>query len=142
VPSKPETILLQGSELLKPLFLSRGFVFAQLEGGNSSGGGFASGEFRRADRSFEFHVRSNLGMVVYHLGTESISHHDYMLSVLGKPGLSSYPGFSTDPLDAFRNLHDDLRNHCDEFLDGTNEAFLRRVADARSFAAKMPRLPE
>ena len=64
-----------------------------------------------------------------------------MCSILGKPNLSYYPGFSNDPLDAFRHLRDDLQNYCDEFLEGTNDTFLRRVEDARVRWASRPKLP-
>jgi hypothetical protein len=80
-------------------------------------------------------------MVTYHLGSESISHEEYMYSVLGKPDLSNFPGFSIDPLDAFRHLRDDLRNYCNEFLEGTNDIFLRRIEDARARWASKPKLP-
>jgi hypothetical protein len=142
VQSNPESILLKGSELLKPLFSQHSFVFAMLGSGSSSGGRFAFAEFRRGNRSLEFHFRSSLGMVTYHLGAESISHQEYMCSVLGKPGLSRYPGFSTNPLDAFRDLHADLQSHCDEFLEGTDETFLQRVANARLCSTGRPKLPE
>jgi hypothetical protein len=137
----PEEILLQGSELLKPLFSEHGFVFVQSGKGDSSGGPFASGEFRRGDRRFEFHFRFSLGMVIYHLGSESISHEKYMCSVLGKPNPSRYPGFSSDPLDAFRHLRDDMRNYCSEFFEGTNDTFLRRIKDARVRWTSRPKLP-
>ena len=81
MPINPETALLQGAELLKPVFLEHGFVFALLDGGKSSGGRFASAEFRRGDRRFEFHFRHSLGIIVYHLGSEGISHEEFMLSV-------------------------------------------------------------
>jgi hypothetical protein len=84
------------------VFSEHGFVFVRLGAGDSSGGRFASAEFRRADRAFEFHFRFSLGMVTYRLGSESVSHEEYMCSVLGKPNLSRYPGFAIDPLDAFR----------------------------------------
>ena len=140
--TKPETILLQGSESLKPLFSEHGFAFAPLGGGSSSGGQFAYAEFRRVDRRFEFHFRYSLGMVTYHLGSKSISHQEYMSSVLGTPGLSHYPGFSNDPLEAFRDLRDDLQSYCAEFLEGTNETFLHRIEHARSRWANRPKLPE
>lgn len=139
---EPKTVLLQGAEMLKPLFSKHGFYFTPLSGGSSSGGQFAHGEFRRADRAFDFHFRYSLGMITYHLGPESISHQEYMCSMLGKPGLSHYPGFSNRPLDAFRDLRDDLQSYCDEFLAGTNEAFLRRIENARSCWANRPKLPE
>ena|SRR6201996_3910461 len=142
LPVKPEEILLQGSELLRPVFSEHGFAFVQLSKGDSSGGPFASGEFRRGDRRCEFHFRFSLGMVTYYLGNESISHEQYMCSVLGKPHLSHYPGFSSDLLDAFRHLRDDLQNHCNEFLGGTNDIFLRRIEDARARLASRPNLPD
>lgn len=140
--SNPEEILLQGSELLLPVFSAHGFVFEQLATGESSGGRFASAEFRRIDRRFELHLRYSLGMVTYHLGTESISHQGYMCSVLGKPNLSRYPGFSDEPLQAFRDLRDDLQVYCMDFLEGTNETFLRRIEDARQRWAAIPKLPD
>jgi len=139
---EPETMLLEGSELPKPLFSEHGFAFAPLGSGKGSGGQFACAEFRRGDRTFEFHFRYSLGMVAYRLGFESMSHEEYMYSVLGKPGMSHYPGFSSDPLDAFRDLREDLQNYCEEFLTGTDEAFLRRIKDARSHWASRPKLPE
>jgi len=135
-------MLHQGSELLMPLFAAHGFTFVQSGGGESSGGPFAFGEFRRGNRWFEFHFRFSLGMVSYHLDSESISHEEYMCSVLGKPNLSHYPGFSNDPLDAFRDLREDIQNYCIEFLAGTNEAFQRRIEDARICWASRPKLPD
>jgi hypothetical protein len=141
VNTDPEEILLRGSELLKPLFSKHGFLFAQLGKGAGSGGAFAAAEFRRANRRFEFHFRFSLGMVTYHLDSESISHEQYMCSVLGESNLSCYPGFSIDPLDAFRHLRDDLRDRCAEFLEGTDEVFLRRIEDARASWMRRPKLP-
>jgi hypothetical protein len=138
----PEEILLQGSELLKPVFSEHGFSFARLDAGMSSGGRFGSAEFRRGNRRFEFHFRFSLGMVTYHLGPESISHEEYMFSVLGKPNLSHYPSYSTDPLDAFRDLRDDLQSYCSDFLQGTDDVLLRRIEDARVRRASRPKLPE
>jgi hypothetical protein len=137
----PETAVLQGAEILKPLFAEHGFAFSKLESGNSSGGRFASAEFKRLDRRLEFHFRFSLGIVRYYLGSESISHEEYMCSVLGKPYLSHYPGFSNNPLDAFRHLRDDLQSHCKEFLEGTDEAFQHRIESARLCWASRPKLP-
>ena len=142
MPSNPEETLLQGSELLKPLFTKHGFAFVPLDKGNSSGGPFASAGFIKGDRRFEFHFRFSLGMVTYHLGSESITHQEYMCSVLGEPNRSRYPGFSDDPLDAFRNLRDDVENHCIEFLEETSDAFLRRIEDARMRWARIPKLTD
>ena len=104
------------------MFSEYGFNFARLGAGNSSGGRFASAEFRRSDRSFQF--------------------QEYMCSVLGKPYLSHYPGFSSDPLEAFRDLRDDLQSYCSDFLHGSNDTFLRRIEDARVRWVIRPKLPE
>ena len=141
MPIDPEQILLQGAELLKPLFSQHGFAFAQLAAGTGSGGAFATAGFRRADRSFELHFRFSLGIVTYRIGSESISHEELMCSVLGGPNRSRYPGFSNDPMDAFRDLRDDLREYCSEFLVGPDEAFLHRIQEARVSRANRPRLP-
>lgn len=66
----------------------------------------------------EFHFRYSLGMVSYHLGSESISHQEYMCSVLGKPGLSHYPGFSSEPLDVSSEsivARNNAHNSCGSF---------------------------
>jgi hypothetical protein len=141
MPTNPEEIFHQGSELLMRLFAEHEFVFELSSRGDSSGGRFASAQFRRGNRRFEFHFRFSLGLVSYHLGTESVSHEEYMCSVLGKPNLSHYPGFSNDPLDAFRDLREDIQNYCIEFLEGTNEVFQRRIEDAHACWASRPKLP-
>ena len=61
---------------------------------------------------------------------------------VGKSNLSRYPGFSAEPLDAFRNLRDDLQDYCGEFLEGTAETFIRRIEDARLRWAAIPKLPD
>ena len=142
MPKNPQEALLEGSELLGPMFAKHEFRFAQLGKGHGSGGRFAFAEFRKGDRRIEFHVRYNLGMVTYHLGSESISHEEYMCSVLGKPNLSRYPGFSSDILEAFRDLREDLQNHGIEFLEGTDAEFLARIKDARARWANRPKLPQ
>jgi hypothetical protein len=142
VEHKPETILLEGAELLKPLFEQHHFIFEPLGTGNSSGGSFAFAAFRRADRKFEFHFRYSLGMVAYHLGPESISHEEYMCSVLGRSGLSRYPNFSHTPMEAFRALLEDLQRYGNDFLNGSDEAFQDRIRDGRLRWRNRPKLPE
>jgi hypothetical protein len=138
----PEEVVLQGAELLKPLFAKYGFVQGPLTKGESSGGRFASAEFRKGDRRFEFHFRSSLGMVTYRLGSQSISHQEYMCSILGKPNMSRYPGFAGEPLEAFRNLRDDILDYCGEFLEGTTTTFIRRIENARTCWSHIPKLPD
>jgi hypothetical protein len=138
----PTGTLVLGSSLLEPLFLKHGFVYRTLDAGNSSGGRFASGEFRKGTRRLEFHFRYSLGMVTYHLGSRSMSHQEYMKSVLGRPNASHYPGFSSDPLDAFRDLYLDLEEHCTEFLEGSDDRLLHRIDEAQAQPSDKPMLPQ
>ena len=136
-----EEMLRGGSSILEPLLLKHGFSFLALDAGSSSGGRFATGAFCRATRRLELHFRHSLGMVTYHLGNRSMSHEAYMRSVLGVPFASHYPGFSDDPLDAFRHRHFDLEKHGQEFLDGTDSCFLRRMDDALAISKRPSYLP-
>src|SRR5579863_8418422 len=116
-----QAVLERGSELLKPLLLRHGFAYRALDAGASSGGQFASAEFKRETRRLEYHYRYSLGIVSYHLDSRSMSHQEYMQSVIGKPNASHYPGFSSDSMEAFRHLLLDLEEHCADFLEGSDE---------------------
>jgi hypothetical protein len=83
----------------------------------------------------------DVGMVAYHLGNRSVSHQEYVRSVLGKPFASHYPGFSSDPIDAFHNLLLDLQQHASDFLEGPDEQLAKRIADARAIPAFQSGLP-
>ena len=87
-----------GLAMLTDLMASHRLELVQTGSGNSSGGRYASAEFRRGDRILEVHFRGTLGLVTYHLGTAYVSHVDFMLSVFGREWASNYPGFSNDPL--------------------------------------------
>ncbi|MGA3049092.1 MAG: hypothetical protein ABSD67_20835 [Terracidiphilus sp.] len=137
-----EEILQRGSALLAPLLIKHGFIFKALEAGGSSGGYFASGEFVRDTRRLELHFRHSLGMVTYHLAARSMSHQDYMRSALGRQFASHYPGFSHDPLDAFRDLNMDLKEYGNEFLDGSDSALLRRFEDVLTQTKPLSRPPD
>jgi hypothetical protein len=137
-----QAVLERGSELLKPLLLRHGFAFRALDAGESSGGQFASAEFKRETRRLEYHFRYSLGMVSYHFDSYSMSHQEYMRSVIGKPNASHYPGFSSDPMEAFRHLLFDLEEHCVDFLAGSDEILRRRIEDALAKSNVKPGLPE
>jgi hypothetical protein len=124
-----EGLLQRGSALLFPLLQRHGFIFRVLDVGAGSGGHFASGEFRRGTRRLVFHVRHGLGMVTYHLADRAMTHQQYMHSVQGKIGVSHYPGFSNDALDAFEHLLLDLEEYGSDFLGGTDDCLLRRFDD-------------
>ena len=136
-----EETLQRGSALLAPLLLRHGFLFKVVDTGSSSGGHFASGEFKRGARSLEFHFRHGLGMVTYHLADRFMTHQQYMCSVHGSLGASHYPGFSSDPLDAFEHLLLDLEEFGSDFLGGTDDCFLRRIDDALASPIQKPGLP-
>jgi hypothetical protein len=124
---RAKELLQRGSAFLAPLLLKHGFLFKALTAGGSSGGSYASGEFKRSARRLELHFRYGLGMVTYHLADRSMTHQQYMRSVHGGLDRSYYPGFSSDPLDAFQHLLRDLEEHGSEFLIGTDECLLRRI---------------
>ncbi len=140
--NNPVEILVLGSVLLEPLLCKHGFTYRTLDAGNSSGGRFASGEFTKGNRRLEFHFRHSLGMVTYNLGLRSMSHQEYMHSVLRRPNASHYPGFSSDPVDAFRHLYLDLEEHCAEFLEGTDDCLLQRIDAAHDRQRNSQTLPE
>jgi hypothetical protein len=135
-------LLKSGAELLASLLAPKGFTFEIPGCGKGSGATFAFGQFQRAERGLEFHFRYSLGMVSYHLGPRSMSHEDYMHAVLGKRNASKYPGFSNQPLDAFRDLLSDLREHGSDFLDATDDCLLKRIEQANLLAKTRPHLPD
>lgn len=66
-----------------------------------------------------------MGLVRYHVGTESASH-DYYMRGIGVLERCHYLGFSEDPKEAFLGLAHDLA-FADDFLTGTG-ALLRQAA--------------
>lgn len=92
-----------------------------------SGGEFGETAYTRENRRLELHFRYSLGLVVYHVGTVSLPHEDYMRAVLGRGGANQYPGFSEDPLDGFRHLRHDLARYWSEFLTGSELDFVHRA---------------
>jgi hypothetical protein len=120
----------EGTELLGPLLRANGFTYREGRCGRSSGGEFASGKYVKDDRILEIHFRYSLGLVTYHIGSESIRHEVFMRALLGQEGDNRYPGFASDPLDGFRALRYDLENFASDFLKGTGEQFRRCVNEA------------
>jgi hypothetical protein len=134
-------ILTAGVAILGHLMRSHGFEYTSTSAGVGSGGSYAAGEFRRANRSLELHFRYSLGLVTYHLGSAALSHEDYMWSVLGKKWASHYPGFSGDPLDGFRHLLLDLEQRASDFLGGSDSDFMKHVERAEFLKNGRSRLP-
>ena len=139
--SEPQLVLEAGVELLDDLMRSHGFVYTSTAAGVGSGGSFASGEFRRENRSLELHYRYSLGLVTYHVGNLALSHEDYMWSVLDGRWRSEYPGFPKEALDDFRHLRADLEHHCIDFLAGSDAIFELHVQRAEVLKKTTPRLP-
>ena len=90
----------------------------------------------------EYHFRYSLGLVTYHLNSLSISHFKYLRSVLGRPNASHYPGFSSEPIDAFGDLHLDLEEYCADFLERTDDCLSRWIEDALANPSEGHGLPE
>ena len=120
-----------GRKILEAVLGPHGWRFVLGPSGSSSGGNFAQAEFVRGDRRLELHFRHSLGLVTYHLGSASVSHDAYMEALLGRRGASQYPGFSDDPLDAFRGLAEDLQRHAMDFVAGPGADFQRCAEKAR-----------
>ena len=126
----PTEAIEAGRVILEPVLSQHGFAFEMGPSGQGSGGIFASAAFVRAEWRLELHYRGSLGMVSYHMGEAGVTHEQYMQAVLGKRGISRYPGFSIDPLDAFRDLASDLQSHGQAFLTGSRSAFRAIVEQA------------
>lgn len=112
----PAEYLKSGTAFLLEVLAPYGFVFNFKADGLSSGGHFAWGEFVRGDRRLEVHYRQSLGGVVYHANSAQVTHKPYMRR-LGVWEHCKYPGFSLEPMQAFRDLaHDLTLTH--DFLTG------------------------
>lgn len=123
---EPIEILLAGIRELDAIMVPYGFVFDSVQEGRSSGGKFVNGEYCRGNRRLELHFRWSLGLVTYHVRDVSLGHEDYVRALLGLSkvqGRNCYPGFSTDPLDGFRHLREDLGRFGEVFLKGSDEEF-------------------
>jgi hypothetical protein len=126
----PVEVLQNSARELEAVLGTHQFEFIQTGAGPSSGGHFASGEYRRGDRRLELHVRYSLGMVRSHVGPNSLRHEDLtraQRALTGGMEAAQYPGFSNDPLDGFRHLAEDLLRFGQVFTSGTVEEFVTLV---------------
>jgi len=130
----PEARLRAGAAAIARVLTPYGFRFEFRESGSSGGGPFASGEFVRGDRRLELHVRDNLGLVRYHLGSHSASH-EYYMKELGEWPRCDYPGFPNDPIDPFERLAHDLK-FAGEFVSGDARLLLRASEIERAELAR------
>src|SRR6266851_3186058 len=129
----PSDILREGLTVLDPMLRAHSFSFAEGQAGPSSGGPFASGVYVNGHRRLEIHFRHSLGLVTYHFDGRSVDHECYMRAVLGDAGGNRYPGFSEDPLSAFKNLAYDLESFAAGFLNGDSKEFARCVSVAEEW---------
>lgn len=119
-------ILGAGITELDAVMVPHDFAFELGQEGRSSGGKFVNGAYCRGNRRLELHFRWSLGLVTYHVGDVFLGHEDYVRALLGLSkvqGRNSYPGFSTDPLDGFRHLREDLERFGEVFLKGSDAEF-------------------
>ena len=141
-------LLKSGTLILKGVLAPHRFKTEGIKSGTGSGGSFAFCEFRRGSllpwgrrRRLRLHFRYSLGLVEYEAAGVTLSHEDFMWSVLGRRGVTKYPGFSDDPLDGFRHLASDIANYAQAFLEGTDNDFIElagRLATLRNAASRLP----
>jgi hypothetical protein len=124
----PDKFLRLGARILAEKLEPLGYAFeiAQ-QPTRGSGGVFAEGAFRRADREIRLWARCDqLGGVTYWVSNAEFKHHDYM-RLLGLAKVAEYPGLDDgDVFGGFRRLLRDLEN-CDEFLTGDAMSVAKRV---------------
>jgi hypothetical protein len=125
-PRDPAALLAEGRTILDPLLEPFGYEFRLVRTGSSSGGDFAVGRYETGERGIELHVRHALGIVKYIVSDRVLRHQDFM-KCLGEE--ASYPGFSDDPMDAFRHLGHDFEGPLRGFIGGTGDAALHECAD-------------
>jgi hypothetical protein len=130
--SEVTSILDAGAKIVDPIVSPHGFhwVLGPIHKGHP--GNAASGTFTRDDRRLELHFRSSLGLVTYRLGELTLSHAHYMFHI-GHKADARYPGFSSDPLDAFRDLAYDLAHFGTDFLSGPGTEFRAAFVAAKDW---------
>lgn len=64
-----------------------------------------------------------------------------MWSVVGRRWKSRYPGFSTEGIDGFRHLLEDLQQYGSDFLVGSDADFARHVARVETLKKCTAKLP-
>lgn len=89
----------------------------------------AFGEFVRGDRRLLVEFGWSLGLVKYYVRDLWIEHAPYMRALGVETGATAYPGFSDDPLDAFRHLRIDLERFGSDFLTGDASILIRAASE-------------
>ena len=139
--NRPVDYLVQGAEILSNVLKPHGFKFRiEQEDGRGSGGVSAEGSFRADNKRLELHFRWSLGLVTYHVGESSVSHEQYM-RCLGTYRDAEYPGYSTEPLDAFSHLASDLMRFCQNFVQDDGSEVMRFAGELEIDPSKFKGLP-
>jgi hypothetical protein len=109
--------LSEGARIVGEVLEPHGFIWTSDKPHAGHPGNSASGNFTKADRKLALHFRWSLGLVSYHVGSAVVSH-EALMRYLGHHQDARYPGFSTNPLDAFRHLASDLEKFGGDFIAG------------------------
>ena len=115
--------------MLDPALAEHGLAFSILSEGKGSGGPFVAARYGDETRGVEIHVRGGLGMVAYDLEGASLSHLDLAACLGIERSALAYPGFSTDPVDAFHDLAADVTGPLSPFFDGSNDEKFKRCVE-------------
>lgn len=131
-----------GAKIVGAVIEPHGFLWVSGNSGVGHPGDFASGAFVRADRRLELRFRWSLGLVKYHLGSTVISH-EQLMRFSGHATEAQYPGFSSDPLDAFRHLAHDLQKYATDFIEGDGSSIVsaKKAATEHPVVSGFGRLP-
>lgn len=131
-----------GIRELEPVLGQHHFQESTKDAGKGSGGPFASADFSHADRTLHLWIRGNSLSVSYDLGGHRLDHATYMREPLQHRGGNEFPSYSEDSAKAFRALRHDLERHCQDFLSGSGEEYLRcwKAADEESRLTGFQRL--
>jgi hypothetical protein len=129
-------ILDAGSKIVGAVIEPHGFVWALGKTHTEHPGNAARGAFVKGDRQLELGFRWSLGPVIYRIGTVSV-HHEALMKHVGHHADAEYPGYSTDPLDAFRHLARDLQRFGGNFVSGDGATIIAasRVSCVGGFGA-------
>jgi len=138
--SHAQQTLCAGVEIVDGFMRSHGFLYTPTTAGKSSGGLFAAGEFRRANRTLELHYRDSLDLVTYRVGRlRSHTRTTCGRSSAGDGQVTTLDS-QKESLDAFGHLLQDLKRSCADFLVGSDADFARHVERAESLRKAVPRL--
>lgn len=124
---EPARLLAEGNDLLSVVLTPAGFSLGPPKIRRGSGGGAAMAIWTKGEQSIELHLRQRLGIVEYAWGQEQFSHVQICDALACE---HEYPGFSGEPLDAFRRLAADLARNPLAKLLGPDHREVREAARA------------